>query len=78
MAERSVARHGYPVLKDGTAIGTVTSGSYGPFVDRSIGMAYVAAPHAAVGSGLAVEIRGQARAARVVRTPFHPPRVKKK
>jgi aminomethyltransferase len=77
MADRSVARHGYPVLKDARAIGQVTSGSYGPSVDRSIALAYVESAHAAVGTELAVEIRGQARAARVVRTPFYPPRVKR-
>jgi aminomethyltransferase len=76
MADRSVARHGYPVVKDG-AIGVVTSGTFGPSVERSIAMAYVASPHSAVGTELGVEIRGQAKAARVVRTPFHPSRVKK-
>jgi aminomethyltransferase len=77
LVDRAVARHGYPVVRDGRRIGVVTSGSYGPSVDRSIALAYVETPHAAVGTELAVEIRGQARAARVVRTPFHPPRVKK-
>ncbi len=77
LVERAVARHGHPVVLDGRPIGVVTSGSYGPSVDRSIALAYVETPHAAVGTELAVEIRGQARAARVVRTPFHPPRVKK-
>ncbi|HXH83031.1 MAG TPA: glycine cleavage system aminomethyltransferase GcvT [Candidatus Tectomicrobia bacterium] len=77
MADRAVARHGYPVLHDGARVGTVTSGSYGPSVDRSIALAYVPAALAAVGTELAVEIRGQARAARVVKTPFHPSRVKK-
>ncbi len=77
MADRSVARHGYPVLKDGASAGVVTSGSYGPSVDRSIAMAYVAAAHTAVGTEVQVEIRGQGRAARVVKTPFWPPRVKK-
>ncbi len=77
MADRSVARHGYPVVKDGAPIGIVTSGTYGPSVDRSIAMAYVATPHAAVGTELGVEIRGQAKAARVVTTPFHPSKVKK-
>ena len=77
MIERAVARHGYPVMKDGAAIGIVTSGSYGPSVDRYIAMAYVAIPHAAIGTELGVEIRGQVKAARVVRTPFHPARVKK-
>ncbi len=77
MAERAVARHGYPVVKDGAPVGIVTSGSYGPSVDRYIGMAYVAAPHAAVGTALGVEIRGQAKPAHVVKTPFATPHVKR-
>jgi len=77
MADRSIARHGYGVVKDGRAIGVVTSGSYGPSVDRSIALAYVESAHAAVGTEIAVEIRGTARPARVVRTPFYPPKVKR-
>jgi aminomethyltransferase len=77
MTERAVARHGYPVVKDGRPVGVVTSGSYGPSVDRFIALAYVEAAHAAVGTDLGVEIRGQAQPARVVKTPFHPPHVKK-
>jgi aminomethyltransferase len=77
MVERAVARHGYPVLKDGRAVGTVTSGSYGPSVDRYIALAYVETALATVGTDLQVEIRGQAKAARVARTPFHAPKVKK-
>src|SRR5262250_1828348 len=77
MVDRAVARHGYPVQKDGHAIGVVTSGSYGPSVDRYIGIAYVETPLAAVGTALEVEIRGQGKAARVARTPFYPPKVKK-
>jgi aminomethyltransferase len=77
MAERAVARHGYPVLKDGRGVGVVTSGSYGPAVDKYIAMAYVETALAAVGTALDVEIRGQAKPARVVKTPFYPSRVKK-
>jgi len=77
MADRAVARHGYPVVKNSHTLGVVTSGSYGPSVDKSIALAYVEAPHAAVGADLGVDIRGQARPARVVKTPFHPSRVKK-
>ena len=77
MADRSIARHGYPVVKDDRAIGVVTSGSYGPSVDRSIALGYVETAHAAIGTELGVEIRGQARPAHVVRTPFYPPQVKK-
>src|SRR5438067_3104332 len=77
MADRSIARHGYRVMKDDRETGVVTSGSYGPSVERSIALAYVASAHAAIGTELGVEIRGQIRPARVVKTPFHPSRVKK-
>ena len=77
MVDKAVARHGYAVQKDGRQVGVVTSGSYGPSVDRYIAMAYVETALAAVGTTLDVEIRGQAKAARVVKTPFHPSRVKK-
>src|SRR5262245_21908548 len=77
MEDRAVARHGYPVVKDGRAAGVVTSGSYGPSVDRSIAMAYVESALAAVGTDVGVDVRGQARPARVVKTPFYASRVKK-
>jgi aminomethyltransferase len=77
MADRAVARHGYAVVKDGRPVGVVTSGSYGPSVDRSIALAYVETGLAAVGTSLGVDIRDQARPAKVVKTPFHPSRVKK-
>src|SRR5262249_39829199 len=70
--DRAVARHGDAVRKDGRAVGVVTSGSYGPSVDKYIGIAYVETPLAVVGTALEVEIRGQAKAAQIVRTPFYP------
>ena len=77
MADRSVARHGYPVVKDGSPIGIVTSGSFGPSVERSIALAYVPTAQAAIGTDIGVEIRSQVKPGRVVKTPFHPSRVKK-
>src|SRR6266545_5084973 len=77
MVEPSVPRHGYRLLKDGAPVGVVTSGSFGPAVERYIGMGYVPTALAAVGSELEVEIRGKPQPARVVRTPFYPSRVKK-
>jgi aminomethyltransferase len=77
MVDRAVARHGYPILHDGASVGVVTSGSYGPSVDRYIGIGYVPAALGAVGTAISVEVRGCGQAARVVKTPFHPPRVKK-
>jgi aminomethyltransferase len=77
MIERAVPRHGYRITRDGGEVGTVTSGSFSPSLERGIGLGYVRADLAAVGSEIAIDIRGQAQAARVARTPFCPSRVKK-
>lgn len=77
MVDRAVPRHGYRIVKDGREAGVVTSGSYGPAVDKYIGVGYVTAELARVGSELDVEVRENPRRARVVPTPFYPPKVKK-
>jgi aminomethyltransferase len=77
MVDRAVARHGYRLLREGAAVGQVTSGSYGPAVDRYIGLGYVPVSLSTVGSALEVEVRGRPQEARVVKTPFYPPKVKK-
>src|SRR6266545_596004 len=77
LIDRSVARHGYRILRDGAEIGRVTSGTYGPSVDRYIGIGYVPAALSALGTEIEVEVRGRPQKARVVKTPFYPPKVKK-
>ncbi len=76
MTGRGIARHGYPLVASGAdagsaPIGLVTSGSPGPTVGKNIGLGYVPAALAAIGSAFAVEIRGQAVPAVVVKTPFY-------
>ena len=72
LAGRAIARQGFRVTTNGgTGIGTVTSGSYGPWLERSLAMALVAREHAARGSALAVLVRGRAQAATVVARPFY-------
>jgi aminomethyltransferase len=68
---RGIARHGYPVYLHDEAVGAVTSGSYAPFLQKSIGLCYLPAGSAAVGTDFDVEIRGRRVAARVVPTPFY-------
>jgi len=77
MVEPSVPRHGYRLLRSGAPVGQVTSGSYGPAVERYIGMGYVPTALAGVGGEVEVEIRGKPQPARVVRTPFYPSHAKK-
>jgi len=72
MIDRGIARDGYKVLDDGgREIGCVTSGSPAPFLKKNIALAYVPPGHAAVGSMVKVEIRGQGVRAQVVPTPFY-------
>ena len=69
---RGIPRHGYSVLDtDGVPVGTVTSGTFSPTLRKGIGFACIRAGHAAVGTEVAVEIRGRATPARVVKTPFY-------
>jgi aminomethyltransferase len=71
LTDTGIARHGYPVVQDGRRIGEVTSGTRGPSLGTSIGLAYVPPALAAEGSTFSVEIRGRPAAAKVVKTPFY-------
>jgi len=71
MTGRGIARHGYPVLLDSEAVGTVRSGSYAPFLQKNIGLVYLPASRCGVGTEFAVDVRGREVPARVVPTPFY-------
>jgi aminomethyltransferase len=68
---RGIARHGYPVLVNHHPVGAVTSGTYAPFVQKNIGLCYLPATHAAVGTDFEIDVRGRPVPARVVPTPFY-------
>ena len=71
LTEPGIPRHGHAVLQDGKPVGTVTSGTKSPSLGTSVGLAYVPPGLAAEGSTFAVDIRGRAAAAKVVKTPFY-------
>ncbi len=71
MVGRGIARHGYPVWLGGEHVGTVTSGTFAPFLKKAVGLTYLPAGRTAVGTEIEIEIRGQRIAARVVPTPFY-------
>jgi aminomethyltransferase len=68
---RGIARHGYPVFVGDQPSGHVTSGTYAPFLQKNIGLCYVPAAKSAVGTELAIDVRGRKVAARIVPTPFY-------
>jgi len=72
-----VPRQGYPVLVNGKTAGQVTSGNVSPSLNKPIGMAYVPAAAAEIGTEIAIEIRGRAVPAKIVSLPFYEHRTRR-
>lgn len=68
---RHIARAGSPVLSEGQPVGRVTSGTFGPWVQRSIALAYLPRELAVPGTRVEVEVRDRLVAAEVVKLPFY-------
>ena len=75
--ERAPAREGTPIEVNGEAVGEVTSGGFGPSVDRPVAMGYVRADLAVPGTKIDLIVRGKARAAEVCALPFVKPNYKR-
>lgn len=74
----AVFRHGCGVLDEGGAVvSELTSGAYSPSLRVSVGMAYLPATSLSPGTRLAVDVRGRAVPAEVVRRPFYRATVRK-
>lgn len=78
LLEKAVPRHGFKILLNGTAdestqqtIGEVTSGNLSPILQKGIGLGYVPPAVATAGSSMAIDIRGRAVPAIVVKPPFY-------
>jgi len=66
-----IARSHDAIAKAGRPIGEVTNGSPAPWLEKNIGLGYVAVGHSAIGAELEVIIRDTPVSARVVQTPFY-------
>jgi aminomethyltransferase len=71
MLDKRIGRDGYPISIGGREVGAVTSGCPSPYLKKNIGMAYVPPTSAALGTGIDINIRGQAAAARIIPLPFY-------
>ena len=72
---RAPMRAGTELFADeagGAPIGHVTSGAFGPSIDRPLSMGYVAAAHVAPGARLFGEVRGKRLPVMIAPMPFHP------
>jgi aminomethyltransferase len=68
---RRIARQGSVILRDHEAVGTVTSGTFAPTLQKSIAMGYVRAELSVPGTELSIDVRGRIEPARVVELPFY-------
>jgi aminomethyltransferase len=70
---RAPMREGVEIFaNDGTPVGRVTSGGFGPSVNAPIAMGYVTRSHATIGSILLGELRGKRLPVTLSELPFHP------
>jgi aminomethyltransferase len=67
---KAFPRSGYAIHSNGSEIGSVTSGTFSPILDKGIGMGYVKTEHAKVGNSINVHIRDRELPATVVSLPF--------
>ena len=71
LTDRVIARHGFPIHHEGETVGRVTSGSFAPTLQQSIGLGLITAAYARPGGRLAVEIRGRDVGGAVTKLPFY-------
>ena len=75
---RAPAREGTQIQNmDGEAIGTITSGGFGPTLGGPLAMGYVPPAYAAADTEIQLIVRGKAMPAHIAAMPFVPQNYKK-
>lgn len=68
---KRIARQHTPIKVGDAVVGEVTSGTFGPTVQKSIAMAYIDSVHAAEGTIVYVDLKGAPNPAKIVKLPFY-------
>ena len=71
MIGRGIARQGHSISYNQESVGTVTSGSISPILDRAIGMGYVREDVSGDGTILQIDVRGRLIDAEITPLPFY-------
>jgi len=71
MIGKGIARAGYTCKQSERQVGTVTSGSYAPTLDKNLALALLEADLAVQGTQLTVDIRGKLVEAIIIKKPFY-------
>lgn len=69
--DRGVMRHGHPILRDGKPVGEVTSGTFSPTLNVSIGMGSVPPALGVEGEKFEIDVRGRMLLSEIVPRPFY-------
>ncbi len=71
MMEKGIPRHGYEIQnKEGEIIGSVTSGTQAPSLQKPIAMAYVKMSYSKIDTEIFIKVRDKLLLAKVVKMPF--------
>jgi aminomethyltransferase len=68
---RRAARENCDILIDGEKVGYITSGTFGPTLQKAISMGYINKKHTAAGTQVTIDIRGKSASAKIVGLPFY-------
>lgn len=68
--EKIFPRHGYDITYNHNKVGTITSGTLSPVLDKPIAMGYVEKQYSEIGSEVDFMIRGKEVPAKIVKLPF--------
>ena len=77
LADKAIPRHGYVVLKDGKAIGEVTTGYHTISTDKSVCMALIDTQYAKLDTEVEIQIRKKVFPGKVVKKQFYNKNYKK-
>jgi aminomethyltransferase len=70
---RVIPRHGFTIIHQEKTVGTVTSGTLSPLLNRGIAMGYVDREIAREGVVLGIEVRNRREEGKIVKPPFYDP-----
>ena len=70
LPNKTLARHGYEIKNNGSIVGQVTSGTYSPSLQKGIGMGYVSANLANIGTVVSILVKGKEVPATITALPF--------
>jgi aminomethyltransferase len=71
LIEKGIARQHYPVFIEGKRVSEVNSGTFSPYLRKSIGLTYLPVEYKEIGTEFEIQIRDKKLKARVVNTPFY-------